>query len=106
VDAIDKIIIAAADYVQAHGWCRWQSEDSRGRVCISGALGRVSVPLYPLYGKAIKRIEDHHGVHLVSFNDYQCKSKRQALAFMRAAVKSNLEQAPPKRLVKQQQGRQ
>jgi hypothetical protein len=104
VDAIDKTIIAAADYMQVHGWCRWIMEDARGRVCISGALDKVSIPL--LSNKAIKRIEDHHGVHLVSFNDYQCKGKRQALVFMRAAVKSALEQAPPKRGAKQQQGRQ
>jgi hypothetical protein len=83
VDAIDRTILAAADYMQAHGWCRWKLEDSKGRVCISGALDKVSIPLYC---KAIERIEDYHGVHLVSFNDYQCKGKKQALTFMRAAV--------------------
>jgi hypothetical protein len=90
VDAIDRTILAAADYLQAHGWCRWKLEDSKGRVCISGALDKVSITCAArgaaAYGKAIERIEDHHGVHLVSFNDYQCKGKRQALAFMRAAV--------------------
>jgi hypothetical protein len=103
VDAIDRTILAAADYMWARGWCRGQSEDSRGRVCISGAVEAAVLtindehaPPEPgvLFGQAIERIEGYHGgVYVVTFNDYQCKSKREALAFMRAAVK-------------QQQGRQ
>jgi hypothetical protein len=91
VDAIDRTILAAADYMQAHGWCQHGFDDGNGRVCILGAL-RHQAPGH-MFAQVVERIEDHHRVNTVTFNDFQCKSKRQAVAFMRAAVK-------------QQQGRQ
>jgi hypothetical protein len=105
VDMIDRIITVAADYLQAHGWCQQGYQDCEGRVCILGAIRHQTARCGHMFVKVVERIETKHGINIVSFNDDQCKSKKQALAFMRAAVESDLEQAP-RRGAKQQQGRQ
>lgn len=37
-DTLDR----AADYIEAHGWCRGRVKDAEGRVCVIGALCEVS----------------------------------------------------------------
>ena len=39
---IGRDLIAAADYIRDHGWCQHMLWDYGGRVCIYGALIKVS----------------------------------------------------------------
>ena len=36
-----KILLDAADYIDAHGWCQKRTEDPYGRVCAVGGLQRT-----------------------------------------------------------------
>lgn len=40
--SISKVLLAAADYMERHGHCPNFSEDPEGRVCIFGAIAKVS----------------------------------------------------------------
>jgi hypothetical protein len=37
-----QILLAAADYIEKHGWCTHRARDERGRVCAIGGINSVS----------------------------------------------------------------
>lgn len=96
-----RILNAAADLLEAKGWCRSYLRDNYGRHCMVGAIitARTNGNFQPIEGIRAVRIMDNHILwpilgHLrvgpqgiIGWNDGYCKNSAQAVATLRAAAK-------------------
>jgi hypothetical protein len=93
---INETLVAAAQYMDEHGWTRGVSVDHLGRVCMGGAIKMVTdddelVSLFSSeYYKAWTHLVDYAlnlgGVSPVVYNDRILKTKEETVKFMMAAA--------------------
>ena len=89
LDRVGELLMAAADYIEKHGWCRHAARNQTGAVCMMGALLDVRGNLQPEYGLAIDRVRRAcGGIDIVNWNDRLCSSKQAAAAVLRAAART------------------
>ncbi len=84
----NEFLIAAADYMDKHGWCQHNLRDGCGRVCMVGAIGAVTEDLVGT-GElivALTRLNIFLGMSADSWNDDICKTQEQATKALRAAA--------------------
>jgi hypothetical protein len=87
VDAIGSLLMAAADYIDAHGWCRKKPYAADAGACLIGALWEVGTGSYMhVYHAAVSRLLSHLGMCPVLWNDNHCKSGAEASAMLRRAA--------------------
>jgi hypothetical protein len=88
VDAIGKIILAAADRLDRDGWCQAAYHDKQGRHCIVGAFARGDTENIAVgdTSVALRRVGVHLGMMISHWNDHQCKSGEEASAMLRKAA--------------------
>ena len=82
VDAVGQHLLDAANYMDEHGMCRHRGEDKDGAVCFVGALFKTNHD----YRDAFRRLQRHLGSNPFEWLRYECKSKDDAVALMRAAA--------------------
>lgn len=90
-DEVSQSLSAAADYIEAHGFCGDRPWDTAGRVCFVGAYHK----LYPTLGRRsmlwmqandrLKRAMNH--VCPVDWATENPSAKGAAVAYLRAAAK-------------------
>jgi hypothetical protein len=90
-DLAGRLLLAAADYIEEHGWTQDVFQDSDGAVCLHGAINRVA--LSPaLKQPAIDRLERYLSVGCkqrrdsMTWNDDGRRTKAQVLAALRGAA--------------------
>ena len=86
LDATSRALLAAAAYIQVHGWCRYVAEDRAGSVCIAGAILKitgVSPELQPALTRVSQLLDCAHIGH---WNDRECKDKNEAIAVLQCAA--------------------
>jgi len=75
---------AAAAYMREHGWCRGETADDLGRVCLLGALMKTeNMVASQVSSLQLRKLID---VSIPCWNDLICKSKEQAVAMLEAAA--------------------
>lgn len=84
-DEAGKLLLAAADYIEEHGWCQNHFSNFAGNVCARGALNRVRYSHYDGYMTAILRLNDYTkpvgGIY--RWNDKVCHTKEEVIAGLR-----------------------
>lgn len=81
----------AADYIEAHGWCRDDYEDFASQVCLIGALGQAACSdaemgeRDPLARKALDEMGFDTPESAVSWNDAPERTKEEVIARLRGA---------------------
>jgi len=74
----------AAAYMRQHGWCRFETEDDLGRVCLLGALMKTeNMVASQVSSLQLRKLID---MGIPGWNDFICKSKEQAVAMLEAAA--------------------
>lgn len=105
-----EILLAAAAVIERRGWTRKTYVDYGNRVCALGGLQSVQFGhpgrlgnsnAYPMrhYQKALARFQAHlrrtypypQPTDIVDWNDYRCKSKREAVNALREAAHEKME---------------
>ena len=78
-------LLAAAEYIRAHGWCQFSSygsSDPQSSACIVGALWRVTQS-----HERTKRLTDRLGVpHLIRWNDTRGRTVDEVLDLLERAA--------------------
>lgn len=88
LDAVGRVLLKAADYMQKHGWCQGTMMNMSGNVCLVGAL-EVAEPsnLSFIAETRLAAYTRHaYGRGVVSTNDTVLKSKDEAVAVLRNAA--------------------
>lgn len=94
-----EVLIKAAAYMQRHGHARGQLENTKGAVCLAGAINKVltgdpqSWP--PRTDRLLKRIARYLGFKVgyddyypaITWNNQNGRTKRQVVAALRATAK-------------------
>lgn len=91
LNPIGKTLIAAADYIEEHGWCQGQVRDSFGRVCITGALGysHLDSDLGPLHldsevrEAAYMLLNKEVGIYIAAWNDAPGRTQDEVVTKLR-----------------------
>ncbi len=89
-DDVGFTLLLAADEMERRGWCQYEMTDSRGRVCLMGAVKSAVIG-------ARKNYDDYHEARLrlaaflhcslpENWNDNPERTKEQALEALRAAA--------------------
>lgn len=80
-------LLDAADYIRGHGWCQGRLENTRGMVCIVGALNKVidSVDARNRAGIALTKALSYDPV---KFNDTPGRTQEEVIALMEAVAKA------------------
>lgn len=89
-----KVLLDAADYIEAHGWCQWSLEDSDGRVCaIGGMLRAVSVDHHTTferpqeYRQAITHLHHYLNGGAGFFNNAHGRTASEVTAALRTCAR-------------------
>ena len=56
LDRVGELLMAAADYIEKHGWCRHATRNPTGAVCMMAAVFEVCGDVQPEYDLAIDRV--------------------------------------------------
>ena len=86
--SVAPVLARAADIIEKHGWCRRYFKDSRGRVCMLGALAAAFESREPdrRWNTATALIERVIGQPEISlWNDSQ-KTRQPVIAALRKAA--------------------
>ncbi len=83
VDEVGERLLKAADYIEKHGWCQHILMDSKGRVCILGALGKVCVGDMT---KENNRLREFVGPCVASWNNKPGRTVEEVTALLRNAA--------------------
>ena len=79
-----RMLMDAADYMERHGWCRYQWKNADGAVCFRGALREVNAS-----ASAHEKLATFLGVSPTIIGDWHdafCRSKDEAVGILRAAA--------------------
>ena len=85
-DPVADVLLAAADYIEQHGWCQFYTRDDQGAVCGFGAIFNCSNP--PIGGHtllAVDRMQRRLGMSISAWNDMPGRTKDEVVAALRAA---------------------
>ena len=84
LDEVGMLLLAAADYMEEHGWC--QGAYTRdGKVCLIGALKEVSSDNFEMSMIRLQKAIPFDKA-IPHWNDDVCKSKEGAVAKLREAA--------------------
>lgn len=81
-----QALLAAAEYIEAHGWCQkfWSR---RGEVCAVTALNETDSYGHTSVGKAARRLFfDINGTTLMEYNDAVGRTKQEVISALRATA--------------------
>jgi hypothetical protein len=84
LDPILKVLLDAADYMEAHGHCKHAIEDSRGRVCLLGAIIRVGKEHFYAASDRMRNYTKHPA--LSDWNNARERTQEEVVAAFRAAA--------------------
>ncbi len=79
-------LLAAADYLEKHGWCQYIMEDSKGRTCILGAILLASKKRSVLNSPVELALVEYLNDSVVSWNDAEGRTQKQAIEMLRTAA--------------------
>ena len=83
-----QVLGKAADYIEEHGWCQRINESADGRVCVEGALFKVTTG-WPV--AAVVRLTQYLGLAadgaIWAWNDHPKRTRRKVIRALRAAAK-------------------
>ena len=82
---VSQTFLAAAAYIERHGWCQYEVELPDGRVCLFGALSKVTSCLEDRHRAAL-RMNKHLGCTIQHWNDYVARSAGDVISLLREAA--------------------
>lgn len=85
-----QTLLAAADYIEAHGWCQGSRRDYLGRVCIVEAIDMVTAGGPALYNPAFNAFYDRLGTSPSVWNDTTGRTKDEVLKELRNCAREGL----------------
>ena len=84
---VSQTFLAAARYIEKHGWCQNVLESPDGRVCLFGALTKVTPYYLEDRHRAALRMSKHIGCSISHWNDYVARSAGDVISLLREAAK-------------------
>jgi hypothetical protein len=85
LDQVSLNLLAAAEYIEKHGWCQKRASNSLGQVCLFGALNRVTNNLSNSeYDRVYKVLNDQP----INWNDEPGRTKEEVVNALRKAATS------------------
>lgn len=85
---VAKLLLDTADYLEGHGWCQGAAQDSKGRMCVLGAMSSVFVgPAYENYSEGVARVLKQTGAfEIAGWNDAPGRTQDEVVSMLRAAA--------------------
>ena len=84
---VSQTFLAAAAYIEKHGWCQNAFGLPDGRVCLFGALSKVTSYLEDRHRAALC-IRKHIGGPISHWNDYIARTASDVISLLRQAAKN------------------
>jgi hypothetical protein len=78
-----RLLLAAANYIEEHGWCQGALENINGQVCLVGALDKTKDYNDQGYYPAILAIQDIIGPRFGEWNDQPGRTKEDVVNLLR-----------------------
>ena len=93
---ISQTFLAAASYIETHGWCQNEFETPDGRVCLYGALAKVTSSLEDRYRAALRLGKKHMlllnyvtvPTPIQVWNDHISRTVGEVISLLREAAKN------------------
>lgn len=86
VDEVGRVLLAAADYIEAHGWCQGRVEDDAGNVCAIGGIDKACNG-YWIRANTRERFRSYLGRGLISnWNNAPGRTKEEVVHALRSAA--------------------